>query len=162
MKIVIILGIDPGTTSIGYAAIDGEIGEPRLLTADLIRIPGGSTPQKLLDLHERLAGILKEMGPDLVAVERLFFAKNQKTAMAVAEARGVILLTSSLARIRVLEYTPLEVKKLVAGYGNVDKAQLKKAVILTLPQARNISGPDDVFDAIAIALACFYMERRKF
>ena len=95
----------------------------------------------------------------MVALERLFFAKNVKTALEVAEARGAILLTTSLAGLSIREYTPLEVKKTVTGDGNADKKQIQKMLKLTLKEVDAIDARDDVFDAIAVALTCHFKER---
>lgn len=151
----IILGIDPGTTSIGYAAIERD-RKPILREAGLIKITDQSAPARLKKLHYEILELIKKWKPEFMATERLFFAKNAKTAMAVSEARGVILLTSSLAGINVLEYTPLEVKKAVTGDGKADKIQVKKMVQLVLPETATLKAQDDVFDAIALALTGYY------
>lgn len=155
---MIILGIDPGTTSIGYACI--QSGPPlKLLAADLFPIHSKEQNQRLLELYHGVRALLKKWNPDTVAVERLFFARNAKTALPVAEARGVILLTTTLAEHKVYEYTPLEVKKIVTGDGAADKTQLKKIIRLTIKEAVSLRARDDVFDAIGLALACHYRER---
>ena len=156
---MIILGIDPGTTAIGFAVVESGT-PPRLQEAGLIPIAALHASERMVELHRALAAIIKRAQPGAVAVEKLFFAKNAKTAMAVAEARGVILLTAALARITLYEYTPAEIKKTVAGYGSADKAAVQKMVRLALPETRDMKARDDVFDAIAIALACGYKEFR--
>ncbi len=153
-----ILGIDPGTTAIGYAVIEGG-REPQILTADCISISHEAKSDRLRVLHERLTALILDWKPHCVAVERLFFSKNVKTALSVSEARGVILLTTSLAELTVYEYTPLEVKKIITGDGRADKHQVEKMIQLTIPSAKSISARDDVFDAIGIALTCFFKER---
>ena len=109
-----------------------------------------------------MAGLIARIKPDAVAVEKLFFAKNAKTAMTVAEARGVILLTAALARVTVYEYAPVEIKKTVAGHGGADKKAVEKMLFLTLPETRTIRARDDVFDAIAVALTCHFLEFSRF
>jgi len=157
---MIILGIDPGTTSVGYAVL--ETGKQlSILKAGLIDIKGLAPAERLIELKRGLEKIISKWNPERAAVERLFLARNQKTAMAVAEARGVILLTTSLAGTRVYEYTPLEVKKIVTGDGTADKLQVKKMLQLTFPELKPFKARDDVFDAIAIALACHFRERRN-
>ena len=156
---MIILGIDPGTTAIGFAIVQSG-RTPRLHEAGLIPIAALDASERMAELHRALTAIIKRAQPGAAVVEKLFFAKNAKTAMAVAEARGVILLTAAIARVTVYEYTPAEIKKTVAGYGSADKAAVQKMVRLTLPETRDMKARDDVFDAIAIALACGYKEFR--
>lgn len=156
---MMILGIDPGTTAVGYAALRMARGErPCLEQAGLLAIRSREPAERLSELHHALGAVLREHRPDAVAVEKLFFAKNAKTAMAVAEARGAILLTAALQRATVYEYTPAEIKKIVTGYGSADKNAVKKMVLLTVPDAGGLRARDDVFDAIAIALACGFRE----
>lgn len=154
-----ILGIDPGTTSMGYAILRPDKPSPVLLKAGLIKTVSLAADEKLLEIHLELRDLIKKWKPRAVALERLFFGKNQKTALAVAEARGVVLLTTSLAGIKVFEYTPLEVKKNVTGYGRADKLQLKKMINLVLPETRLLKAGDDVFDAIAVGITCCLKER---
>ena len=156
---MIILGIDPGTTSIGYAIVENKKGVPLLNTAGLFRIRGAEKEERLRSLGQELASLLKNWRPSDLAIERVFLSRNQKTAMAVAEVRGAILLITSLAGLSAHEYTPLEVKKSVTGAGNADKLQVEKIVRLTIAGARDLRASDDVFDAIAVALTCFYRLR---
>ena len=156
---MIILGIDPGTTAIGYAFIENPLA-PRALTSGLLTIHADSAADRLKELHKELTALIDQWRPDVLAVEKIFFSRNVKTAIEVAQARGVILLTSSLAGLRVYEYTPLEVKKVITGDGNADKLQVKKIVQLTLKEMAQVSARDDVFDAIAIALTYCFRERR--
>ena len=158
---MIILGIDPGTASIGYALLDCTDRQPKLLEARLLPL-GASLPEdRLMDIHREIKKIIEQWNPHVASVEKLFFAKNAKTAMAVSEARGVILLTAKLAGIKVYEYTPLTIKKVVTGDGFADKAQIQKMVRLTLQETIKMQAQDDVFDAIASALCCFYQEGRS-
>lgn len=156
---MIILGIDPGTTSIGFAVISAN-HTPTLRASGLFSITSKGAPERLAELKRELDLLIKKWKPVAVSLERLFFAKNAKTAIAVSEARGVILLTTALARVIPYEYTPLEVKKIITGDGRADKTQLQKMIRLTLPETAQLKARDDVFDAIALALACFYGERR--
>lgn len=157
----VILGIDPGTTSVGYAVLDTEGRSPRLIDAGLISVKSTAGPLRLEELHRGLTNVIKKWHPRAASVERIFFSKNQKTALAVAEAQGVVLLTTRLAGLKVYEYTPLEVKKAVTGDGKADKMQLIKMVGLTLPEAKNLRARDDVFDAIAVALTCCFLDARS-
>lgn len=159
---MLILGIDPGTTAVGYALLENKAGKQKVILADLIHIRSKNNGGRLIEIHRGIQSLLKNWQPEVLAIERLFFAKNQKTALAVAEARGVILLTTILAGLKVYEYTPLEIKKAVSGDGRADKNQIKKILGLTLPELKYVNAPDDVFDAMAIALACYYKERRQF
>lgn len=158
---MIILGIDPGTTAIGFALLESG-RPPRLMDAGLIPIASSDTAERLAELHRGLSALMATANPQAVAVEKLFFAKNTKTAMAVAEARGAILLTAALARVSVYEYAPREIKKIVAGDGAADKKAVQKMVVMTLPETKTLRARDDVFDAIAVALACHFMEFSKY
>jgi crossover junction endodeoxyribonuclease RuvC len=157
-----VLGIDPGTASIGCAVLDDQNQRsPILRDARTIRIRASSSGERLLKLHTALGDIIRVWRPNAAALERIFFSKNAKTAMAVSEARGVILLTLILAGIRVYEYTPPETKKAVTGDGRADKQQLKKIVRLELKDARRLSLNDDAYDAAALALTCLLQERAR-
>ncbi|MDD5710571.1 MAG: crossover junction endodeoxyribonuclease RuvC [Candidatus Colwellbacteria bacterium] len=145
-----ILGIDPGTTRIGYGLIEKN-GGVRLISSGLI--DGGKVPrdQRLVLLEGELTKLLKRFRPDLVSLEKLFFTKNKRTAMSVSEARGVITLTIQKLNIPLLEFTPSDIKAVVAGNGRADKEEVKRAVCYTLG-IESILGPDDVSDALAVAL----------
>lgn len=156
MKIV---GIDPGLGRIGYAAIIGTARGVELLHAETITTPLGWHPaERLLALERALTDRLKRDRPDGVSIERIFFEKNRKTALAVAEARGVILLTARRHVHSIWEYTPLEVKLAVAGHGRAAKADIRRMLQLLLPRATVAPG-DDTADAVAIALTAFYTHR---
>lgn len=154
---MIIIGIDPGATSIGYAALEVIGRTARLKEAQLITT-GDRTPLRLLILEKKLTDLIKHSGAEIAAVEKLFFTKNQKTAISVAEARGVILLTTFRAGLKVYEYAPREVKKAVTDDGTADKLRIKKMLGILLPETRELAARDDVFDAIAIALTCVIKE----
>lgn len=156
---MIILGIDPGSTTIGYGLIEDRRGAPYYIDSGLIQITSLYTEDRLLELYQKITELIRKKKPNVVAVEKLFFQTNQKTAMAVAESRGVIILTTTQAHLTFYEYTPLQVKKMVTGDGSADKAQVKKMVGLTLKETANLRARDDVFDAIAIALTCFFQEK---
>lgn len=159
MTPLIVAGIDPGTTRIGYAVVSRRANGVALLSAETIVISGRSTAaERLAALHKALRERLLRDRPHAVAVEKLYFSKNVKTALAVAEARGIILLTASDLVPSIWEYAPLEVKMAVAGYGRADKAHVYRAVRTLLPQASLPSG-DDAIDAIAIALTAIYTKR---
>lgn len=155
---MIILGIDPGTTSVGFALV--ETGPPpRLIKAGLLSIHATDAGERLQELHRGMRELIDTWHPEAVSVEKLFFSVNVKTAMSVSEARGVILLTARLAGITVYEYTPQKIKKTLTGDGAADKLQVQKMVSMTLPEAKELRARDDVFDAIASALTCCFNEK---
>src|SRR3989344_4972905 len=149
MKIV---GIDPGAGKVGYALIDSSGHDCRLRSAETIVIPRRSSPaERLRELSEELGKRLDRDRQDAVGIEKLYFQKNAKTPMAVGEARGVILLTAIKYARSIWEYTPLEVKLAVAGYGRADKEGVRRMVRQHLRGASLPHG-DDAVDAVAIAL----------
>ena len=149
---MIIAGVDPGTGRVGYAVLKGDRHSSALVSAETIHLPPGKNAAERLGLLEKaLAERLGRDKPDAVIVEKLFFAKNAKTALAVAEARGIILLTASRLVRSIWECTPLEVKMAVTGYGRADKNQVRKMVQALFPKTK-LSAGDDAIDAVAIAL----------
>ena len=158
---MIILGIDPGTSSIGQSILEAG-ASPRLLYAGVLRLDRVPPGERLIALHQQVKKLINLWRPEAFAIEKLFFAKNAKTAMAVSESRGALLLTAALAGLRVYEYTPLEIKKAVTGDGTADKRAIQKMVTLTLPETRGMRARDDVFDAIAVALTCHFKEFSSF
>lgn len=158
---MIIIGIDPGTTLIGYSILDCATRTPHLLHADLLPIAPLSAHDKLLHIHKETKKIIDHWQPHALSVEKLFFQKNAKTAMAVSEARGVILLTALLAGIKVYEYAPLTIKKVITGDGSADKMQIQKMVRMIIKEGENLPAQDDIFDSIASALCCLYQEGLK-
>ncbi|MEK9148298.1 MAG: crossover junction endodeoxyribonuclease RuvC [Patescibacteria group bacterium] len=146
-----VVGIDPGTHRIGYALVEGERLAPRLRHAETIVLDSRTTAERLSGLEKALDQRLRRDRADIVAVEKVFFEKNTKTALAVAEARGIIILTASRHVSTIGEYTPPEVKMAVTGYGRADKSQVRRMVRLLLPGAAIPSG-DDAVDAIALAI----------
>lgn len=149
---MIILGIDPGTAIMGYGLIEQKGNHLKALTYSCWKTPA-HTPlaERLLILYEQINGFLKEHHPDHMAIEELFFNRNTTTALSVGHARGVALLASAQNGIPVYEYTPLQVKQAVVGYGRADKQQVQQMVkgLLRLDQ---IPKPDDTADALAIAI----------
>ena len=155
---MIILGIDPGTATTGYGLLklNKRKKEFVLLKFGWIKTPKDMLPEKRLDLIFRgMQSLLKEHQPDIVSIERLFFATNVKTAISVSEASGVIRLAAARKKVPVFEYAPMQIKKEVAGSGRADKKQMKKVVRKLL----NFRSPnkkkthfDDVCDALAVAI----------
>ena len=149
---MIVLGVDPGLARTGVAVVEGAPGSLRLRHAGLIETPTGSTdPDRLGQLLAALELLIARERPQAAAVERLFFSTNRRTAMRVGEARGVILCGLARAGLGVAEYTPLQVKEAVAGWGGAPKAQVIR-MVRTLLGGAAVEGPDDVADACAIAV----------
>ena len=150
---MIILGIDPGTERAGYGIIQSSGGNAALVMAGVLEVPHNGDKAEVLEaIHAGIAKLCKEHRPDVFAIEKLFFSKNRKTALAVAEARGVMLMAAREAGIPIQEYSPNEVKLAVTGYGGADKKAVLKMVRLIL-QAPELEVIDDASDALAIALA---------
>jgi crossover junction endodeoxyribonuclease RuvC len=150
---MLVIGIDPGTATTGYGLVrDNEDGS--LLVVDygvILTAPDLSMPQRLLELHRCLLKILLLHRPQSGAVEKLFFQRNVTTAISVGQARGVALLALAESDLPVAEYTPLEVKQAVAGYGGADKHQVQQ-MVQALLGLETIPHPDDAADALAVAI----------
>jgi crossover junction endodeoxyribonuclease RuvC len=150
---VLVIGIDPGIATTGYGLVqEAQDGSLALVTYGVIETPAGMPlPERLLLLHEKLSELLLLHHPASGAVEKLFFQRNVRTAMTVGQARGVALLALAQAGLQAAEYTPLEVKQAVVGYGGADKNQVQQMVraLLSLP---DIPRPDDAADALAVAI----------
>ena len=158
---MIVLGIDPGTAITGYGLVREENGQAVALAYGAITTPSNlPLPDRLKLLQRELADVIDQHQPDQSAVEQLFFNKNVRTALAVGHARGVVLVTLAQANVPIYEYTPLEVKQAVTGNGRADKAQVQHMVTLLL-NLNKIPKPDDVADALAIALCHLHSARLK-
>ena len=145
------LGIDPGTARLGFGLLEDE-PSARAIEFGVIETPANEPmPQRLLRLHAAVAALIAEHRPQALAVEQLFFARNVTNALAVGQARGVVLLAAAQAGIAAAEYTPSEVKQAVAGYGKADKTQMGEMVRIILGLDR-VPRPDDAADALAVAL----------
>lgn len=152
---MIILGIDPGTSIVGYAIVRKETnGEATLIEARSIEPATKKAEDRLQYIRGAILRVIDIHRPDCIALEKIFFSKNIKTAMSVAEARGVLLLTAKEKAIKVFEYTPSEVKLAVTGYGKADKRQVEAMARLILKTDR-LPRLNDITDAIAIALTAF-------
>lgn len=150
---MIILGIDPGTAATGYGIIK-SLSRHKLKFIDYGCIETAKTlplPKRLAEIYADLNLLLKKYRPDIIAVESIFFFKNLKTAIAVAQARGVILLAAAMRQIRVTEFTPLQVKMALTSYGKADKKQVQY-MVKKLLGLKAVPKPDDAADALAIAL----------
>lgn len=147
----ITLGIDPGTATLGYGVIAGDT-EPVAIDYGVIETPADAAmAMRLRDIHEGVCELIERFHPTVVAVEQLFFARNVTTALTVGQARGVILLAAAQHDIPVTEYTPMQVKQAVVGYGAAHKHQMQEMVRIIL-SLRSLPKPDDAADALAIAL----------
>lgn len=156
-----ILGIDPGTATVGYGVVDKIGASPVMVRYGTITTsPKQTPPRRLMILHEELNCIIDEFSPDVIVMEQLFFAKNQTTAIAVGKACGVLQLVAAQRGVPVVEYTPPEVKQAVVGYGNADKKQVQYMIqrILALDECPK---PDDAADALALAVCHAHAERLR-
>ncbi|MDO4582182.1 MAG: crossover junction endodeoxyribonuclease RuvC [Bacillota bacterium] len=158
---MIIMGLDPGTAITGYGVIEAAAGKYRALSYGCLRTDSKlAMPQRLLSLYQQLAALIQEHQPEQIAVEQLFFNKNITTAVPVGQARGVLLLCAAQQGIALAEYTPLEVKQALTGYGRADKQQIQYMISRLL----NIETPkpDDAADALAIAIThAHYYQGKK-
>jgi len=151
---MIILGIDPGFERMGCAVLEKSSSAEKLLYSScLISQRTDPHEKRLLDLCLGLKKVIKEYSPDTMAIEKLFFSSNQKTAIKVAEARGVTMLAAAENKLNVFELTPLEVKMAMTGYGRAEKNQVRRMVLAIL-KIQDDKKLDDEIDAIAIALTC--------
>ncbi|MBQ9113618.1 MAG: crossover junction endodeoxyribonuclease RuvC [Clostridia bacterium] len=157
---MIILGIDPGIATLGYGVIEkDERGNFRAIDYGVVVTPKNeSLPVRLAMLEEGVSKILEKYRPDEVAMEELFFSKNITTGIAVAHARGVALLTCVKACGKLYEYTPMQIKQALTGYGRADKHQIQ-SVVTSMLRLQAIPKPDDAADALAIALCHGFSSR---
>ena len=147
-----ILGIDPGTGILGFGVIDIQKGKPVLVHAGVIRTPAHEDDVvRLQTIYDELTDIITQTQPTHMAVEKLFFARNVTTAMTVAQARGVVLLCGSQNSLEIAEYTPLQIKMAITGYGRADKKQIQEMVRIHLGLTE-VPKPDDCADALAAAI----------
>jgi len=154
-----IIGIDPGIERVGIAVVEKTAGKENYLYSECFKTsPKLSHSDRLKLIGEEISEVVKKFNPDGLAIEKLFFETNTKTAMAVAEARGMMLYVCSLAKLKIFEYTPLEIKVAVTGYGKSDKHAVMHMVpmLIKLPNHKMI---DDEVDAIAVALTCFAYQK---
>lgn len=155
-----ILGIDPGTGILGFGVIDVTIqSKVTMVDGGVIRTPVKQADSLRLEtIYDELSCIIKEHRPDIMSVEKLFFAQNVTTAMSVAQARGVVLLCGVQNKLELFEYTPLQIKQAITGYGRADKKQMQEMVRIIL-NLKEIPKPDDCADALAAAI-CHSMTAR--
>ncbi len=147
-----IIGVDPGTATTGFGIIEHNHGRFVFVDAGVITTPAGQPmPERLITLHTELAQVIRETSPEQAAVESLFFATNVTTAITVGQARGVILLTLAEAGLIAFDYTPMQIKQAVTGWGGAKKPQIQE-MVKTLLKLSHIPRPDDAADGLAIAI----------
>lgn len=147
-----ILGIDPGTAILGFGVIEADNGKAQLVDAGVIRTPVKEDDAvRLQTIFEELTDIIANSKPQVLAVEKLYFAQNVTTAMTVAQARGVVLLAGKQAGLEIYEYTPLQIKQALTGYGRAEKKQIQEMVRVIL-KLKEVPKPDDCADALATAI----------
>ena len=156
-----IIGIDPGTGILGFGVIDVSRGKTRLVTAGVITTPAHTPlPERLEEIYDGLTDIIGETNPQVMAIEQLFFNQNVTTAMSVSHARGVAMLTGRQAKLRIEEYTPLQIKQSMTGYGRATKKQVQEMVRMELGLTE-VPKPDDCADALAAAIMCAFTLRTE-
>jgi len=156
---LLVLGIDPGTATTGFGLVESRGSRLRAVDYGTISTPAGmDMPERLCLINQDLSRIISQYKPQSAAVEQIFYYHNAKTVITVAQSRGVILYTVASAGVQVCEYTPLQVKQSVVGYGQADKRQVQLMVqrILSL---KEIPKPDDAADALAIAICHLHAQR---
>ncbi len=154
-----IIGIDPGTGILGFGVIDVVANQLKLVDAGVIKTPA-HTPldERLEEIYDGLTEIIAENKPDVMSIEKLFFARNVTTAISVSHARGVAMLAGKKGRLPIHEYTPLQIKQTLTGYGRADKKQMQEMVRLQLG-LKTVPKPDDAADALAAAITHYLMSR---
>ena len=155
-----ILGVDPGTARLGWGVTSGET----MISCGCLETKAGLAEEaRLKTLFENLNRLIKKYQPEAVAIEKLFFFKNQTTVISVAQSRGVVLLAAAQNHLPVFSYTPLQIKQAVAGYGRAEKNQVQQ-MIKSILKLKSLPKPDDAADALAVALTheFSYKLKRKF
>lgn len=155
-----ILGIDPGTGILGFGVIEVSQGNKmQLVTAGVVRTPAHTPlPERLEEIFDGLNEIIAETKPQVMSIEKLFFAQNVTTAMSVSHARGVAMLVGHKAKLEIAEYTPQQIKQTLTGYGKADKKQMQEMVRMQL-NLTEVPKPDDAADALATAMTHCLMTR---
>ncbi len=155
------LGLDPGLATTGYGLVAGDGRVIRYIAHGILRTEAKQPlAQRLTNLHDQLAALIAEYRPDAAVVEDLFFATNARTAMSVGQARGVLLLTLAQAALPIFEYTPLQIKQAVTGYGQADKSQVQQMVRVLL-NMEETPRPDDAADALAASICHHHAARMQ-
>lgn len=153
---MIILGIDPGFARLGYAILESDKKNVRVIVCDCFETSQKLSYEKRLVLAAgKVKSLLSKYRPDAIAIEKVFFAKNRKTALQIAEVRGVLLYLAASLKLPAYEYTPLQVKMALCGYGKATKEEVQK-MLKTLLKTPSLPKSDDATDALAIGLTCAY------
>ncbi len=156
-----ILGIDPGIGRCGWGMVESEKGKAKIINCGCIETPSKSEiPQRLITVYEEILKIIGNYSPDGMAIEELFFNTNAKTAFAVGQARGVVLLAAAKNKLPIFIYTPLQVKIALTGYGRAEKNQVGQMVRILL-NLKSVPKPDDAADALAIALTHVFSNKYR-
>lgn len=154
-----ILGIDPGTGILGFGVIDYIKNKPQMVDAGVVRTKVHQPlDERLVEIYEALQEIIRDTRPQVMSIEKLFFARNVTTAISVSHARGVAMLAGKQASLLIAEYTPLQIKQTITGYGKADKKQMQEMVRISLGLVE-APKPDDCADALAAALTHAMMSR---
>jgi crossover junction endodeoxyribonuclease RuvC len=154
-----VIGIDPGTGILGFGIIDASNHQTTLVDGGVIRTPVKEDDAiRLNTIYTELTDIIKSTNPKIMVIEKLFFAQNVTTAMTVAQARGIVMLCGVQAKLQIFEYTPLQIKLSLTGYGRADKKQIQEMVKIIL-KLKDSPKPDDCADALAAAI-CHSMTMR--
>ena len=160
-KPLIIMGIDPGFADMGFGIVTKKSGKLSAVTYGSIKTSSKTPmPQRLAQIYQEINELIKKHHPDVIAIEQLFFYKNITTAIAVAQARGVIILAAGQHQLTLKEASPLHVKMALTGYGKATKSQMQQMVKLVL-KLKVIPKPDDAADALAVAICCSNINLQK-
>lgn len=159
---MIILGIDPGLATIGFGVVEYDNSRFQVIQYGAITTPADEAfPKRLVEIHKGIRYLAEKYLPDAIAMEELFFNSNTKTAISVGHARGVALLAAAQYNCEKLyEFTPLQVKQAVVGYGRADKNQVQQ-MVKTLLHLNEIPKPDDAADALAVAICCAHSHNMR-
>ena len=159
---LIILGIDPGLATLGYGVVEFDNSHFTVIQYGAVTTPAGDEfPRRLMEVYNGVVYLTDKFSPDAIAMEELFFNSNTKTAISVGHARGVALLAAAQYNAEKLyEFTPLQVKQAVAGYGRADKNQIQQ-MVKTLLHLKEVPKPDDAADALAVAICCAHSQNMR-
>ena len=156
---MLVLGLDPGTAATGYGVVKSQGSRLILLDYGVIQTPATwAMPERLKKIFTEIQNLIQQYDPDAMAIEEIFYHRNAKTVIAVAQSRGVALLAAAVAGIDIAEYTPLQVKQSVVGYGQAEKQQVQ-FMVQRLLQLSELPQPDDAADALAIAICHLHSYR---
>ena len=156
-----ILGIDPGIAIVGFGLIDADRGRTQLLNYGAITTPAGlPLARRLVQIEQDTEALIAQLKPDAIAVEELFFSNNITTGIAVAHGRGIILCTAEKSGVPLYEYTPMQVKQAITGYGKAVKKQIQEMTRIML-HLESVPKPDDTADALGMAIAHCHCSRSR-